>query len=58
MPAREIPLRDEAPADDATIAVIESALHSLARRLKQARLHDYIARQAGDDADQAGLAVL
>jgi DNA-binding MarR family transcriptional regulator len=58
MPAREIPLRDEAQADDATIAVIESALHSLARRLKQARLHDYIARLAGDGADQAGLAML
>ena len=58
MQARGIPLRDQAPPDDATIAAIESALHSLARRLKQARLHDYIARQAGDDADQAGLAVL
>jgi DNA-binding MarR family transcriptional regulator len=44
--------------DDATIATIESALHSLARRLKQARLHDYIARLAGDGADQAGLAML
>ena len=37
---------------------IELALHSLARRLKQSRLHDYFARQAGVDIDQAGLAVL
>lgn len=43
---------------DEAIAEIESALHSLARRLKQARLHDYIARLAGDGADQAGLAML
>jgi DNA-binding MarR family transcriptional regulator len=56
-PPRE-PDRDEAPAGDATIATIESALHSLARRLRQARLHDYISRQAGDDVDQAGLALL
>lgn len=58
MPAQGGPRRDEAPDDDATIAAIESALHSLARRLKQARLHDYICRQAGDGVDQAGLAVL
>ena len=58
MPAQEGPRRGEAPPDDATIAAIESALHSLARRLKQARLHDYITRQAGDGADQAGLAIL
>jgi DNA-binding MarR family transcriptional regulator len=45
-------------ADDVTIAGIELALHSLARRLKQSRLHDYFARQAGVDIDQAGLAVL
>jgi DNA-binding MarR family transcriptional regulator len=58
MPAQRGPRRDEMPADDASIAVIESALHSLARRLKQARLHDYICRQAGDGVDQAGLALL
>src|SRR4051812_50228000 len=46
------------PADDETIAAIESALHSLARRLKQARLHDFVLRQAGVDIDQAGLAIL
>jgi DNA-binding MarR family transcriptional regulator len=45
-------------ADDPTIAGIELALHSLARQLKQSRLHDYFARQAGVDIDQAGLAVL
>jgi hypothetical protein len=44
-------------ADDETIAAIESALHSLARRLKQARLHDFVLRQAGADIDQAGLAI-
>src|ERR1700753_3947596 len=48
----------EATADDATIAALESALHSLARRLRQALLKDYLARQAGHDLDQAGLAVL
>lgn len=57
-PRVEGPARQEAPADDATIAVIEAALHSLARRLKQPRLHDYIARLAGDGVDQAGLAIL
>lgn len=58
MPAQGVPPRDEAPADDATLAAIESALHSLARQLKQVRLHQYICRQAGDGIDQAGLAVL
>ena len=48
----------DASADDATIAAIEAALYSLARRLRQAQLKDYIARQAGDDIDQAGMAVL
>jgi hypothetical protein len=38
--------------------VIESALHALARRLRQARLHEYISLLAGDDVDQPGLAVL
>ncbi len=47
-----------AERDDVCIASIESALHALARRLKQARLHDHFARQAGVDIDQAGLAVL
>ena len=44
--------------DDETIAGIESALHSLARRLKQARLHEFDLKQAGVDIDQAGLAIL
>ena len=58
MTAQRGPGRDEEPADDATIAVIESALHALARRLRQARLHEYISWLAGDDVDQPGLAVL
>jgi len=48
----------EVPVDDKTIADIESALHLLARRLKQARLHDFVLKQAGLDIDQAGLAIL
>jgi DNA-binding MarR family transcriptional regulator len=58
MPAQRRPPADEAPADDETIAVIESALHALGRRLRQAQLKDYIAQQAGDDIDQAGMAIL
>jgi DNA-binding MarR family transcriptional regulator len=58
MPAARPPRAGQAPADDETIATIETALHSLARRLKQAQLKDYISRQAGDDMEQAGMAVL
>jgi DNA-binding MarR family transcriptional regulator len=58
MTARQRPCPDEAPADDETIAALESALHSLARRLRQALLKDYLAQQAGHDLDQAGMAVL
>ena len=58
MQADQEPRRDKAPADEDTIVMIEVALNSLARRLKQARLHEYIARQAGDGVDQAGLAIL
>lgn len=62
MPAEEEPLCDElradVPGDDETIVAIEAALHSLARRLGQARLKEYIARQAGDGVEQAGIAVL
>jgi DNA-binding MarR family transcriptional regulator len=47
-----------AAPDDRCIASIESALHTLARHLKQARLHDHFTRQAGVDIDQAGLAML
>jgi DNA-binding MarR family transcriptional regulator len=46
------------PADDEAITAIESALHSLARRLRQTRLHEDLTQQAGVDIDQAGLAVL
>ena len=45
-------------ADDESITAIEPALHALARRLMQSRLHDYFARQAGVDVDRAGIAVL
>jgi DNA-binding MarR family transcriptional regulator len=62
MPDAEAPTSEaptsEAPTGDETIAAIESALHSLARRLRQAQLKDYLAQQAGDDIDQAGMAVL
>jgi DNA-binding MarR family transcriptional regulator len=47
-----------AEPDDVCIARIESALHALARRLKQARLHDHFTREAGVEIDQAGLAAL
>ena len=58
MPAQRPPKAGQASVDDATIATIETALHSLSRRLKQAQLKDYISRQAGDDMDQAGMALL
>ena len=45
-------------ADDEAIAAIEQALHALARRLMQGRLHEHFVRQAGVDLDQGGLAVL
>jgi DNA-binding MarR family transcriptional regulator len=61
-PAGEAPadkaLPAEALADDEAIVAIESALHSLVRRLRQAQLKDYLAQLAGDDIDQAGMAVL
>jgi DNA-binding MarR family transcriptional regulator len=46
------------PVHDEAIGEIESALHSLARSLKQSRLHEFLLAQARVDADQAGLAVL
>jgi DNA-binding MarR family transcriptional regulator len=58
MPGLRRPPRDGVPVDDETIAGIECALHSLARRLKQARLHDFLLKRAGIDLDQAGLAIL
>jgi DNA-binding MarR family transcriptional regulator len=45
-------------ADDEAITAIEPALHALARRLMQSRLHDHFTRQAGVDIDRAGVAVL
>jgi len=57
MPAHAAPPGARASAE-APIAEIESALHSLARWLKQARLHEFLLKQAGVDIDQAGLAVL
>jgi DNA-binding MarR family transcriptional regulator len=47
-----------APPGEAHIAEIETALYSLGRGLMKGRLHDYLARQAGVEIDQAGLAVL
>ena len=58
MPAQPAPHSAEAPTDDDTIASIESSLHLLARRLKQARLKDHLSQLAGHDIDQAGLAIL
>jgi DNA-binding MarR family transcriptional regulator len=46
------------PVHDEAIGEIESALHSLARCLKQSRLHEFLLAQARVDADQAGLAIL
>ncbi|HEX4831879.1 MAG TPA: MarR family transcriptional regulator [Trebonia sp.] len=54
----DLALAGDTAAGDTVIAAIESALHSLARRLRQARLHDYICQLAGDGVDQAGIAVL
>src|SRR5437868_9067906 len=47
------PPQEGVPVDDETIAEIETALHALARRLKQARLHEFVLKQAGVDIDQA-----
>ncbi|HEX4059415.1 MAG TPA: MarR family winged helix-turn-helix transcriptional regulator [Streptosporangiaceae bacterium] len=58
MSARTAPPGAVGPDPDETIAGIESALHSLARWLKQARLHDFMLKRAGVDIDQAGLALL
>src|ERR1700689_1825279 len=52
------PTDDETTANNAPTGAVESALHSLVRRLGESRLKDSIARKAGDDVDQAGMAVL
>ena len=46
------------PVHDEAIGEIESALHALARCLRQSRLHEFLLTQARVDADQAGLAIL
>lgn len=46
------------PEQGDAVSGIESALHSLARSLKQSRLHEFLLAQARVDADQAGLAIL
>jgi DNA-binding MarR family transcriptional regulator len=46
------------PTNDAAIGEIESALHSLLRSLKQAKLHEYLLAKAGVDLDRAGMALL
>jgi len=46
------------PEQTSAVSEIESALHSLARSLKQSRLHEFLLAQARVDADQAGLAIL
>jgi DNA-binding MarR family transcriptional regulator len=58
MTAPASPPRVAAPTHDEAIAGIESALHSLGRCLKQARLHEFLLKRAGVDIDQAGLAIL
>src|ERR1700759_5500351 len=55
MPAETTPA---AAPDEAHIATIETALHALGRGLMKGRLHEHLARQAGVEIDQAGLAVL
>jgi DNA-binding MarR family transcriptional regulator len=46
------------PPCEQVIGEIESALHSLARSLRQGRLHEFLLAEARIDVDQAGLAVL
>lgn len=57
-PSGQPPCDAVLPGQDAAIAQIESAMHALARWLRQARLHEFLLKQAGVDIDQAGLAVL
>jgi DNA-binding MarR family transcriptional regulator len=55
-PAEPVPV--PWPPCEQVIGEIESALHSLARSLRQGRLHDFLLAEAHIDVDQAGLAVL
>jgi DNA-binding MarR family transcriptional regulator len=58
MPDRASSLATAEPVRGEAIGEIESALHSLARCLKQVRLHEFLLAEARIDVDQAGLAVL
>jgi len=49
---------DEEPGRDEPIGEIESALHSLARSLRQVRLHDFLLAEAQANVDRAGMALL
>jgi DNA-binding MarR family transcriptional regulator len=51
-------VRAAGPEQSDAVRGIESALHALARCLKQSRLHEFLQAQARVDADQAGLAIL
>jgi DNA-binding MarR family transcriptional regulator len=53
-----VPACAAASVTAAAIGEIESALHSLARSLKQGRLHEFLLTEARIEVDQAGLAVL
>lgn len=52
------PIHVAQPCHAEAIGEIESALHSLARSLKQGRLHEFLLTEARIEVDQAGLAVL
>jgi DNA-binding MarR family transcriptional regulator len=58
MPVRASSVATAEPVQGEAIGEIESALHSLARCLKQVRLHEFLLAEARVDVDQAGLAVL
>jgi DNA-binding MarR family transcriptional regulator len=58
MPENALSCPAAGPPPGDAVGEIESALHSLARCLKQSRLHEFLLAQARVDADQAGLAIL
>jgi DNA-binding MarR family transcriptional regulator len=58
MPGKATSIRAAGPEQGDAVDGIESALHSLARCLKQSRLHEFLLAQARVEADQAGLAIL
>src|ERR1700729_3638859 len=55
MPDRASSVATAEPVRGEAIGEIESALHSLARCLKQVRLHEFLLAEARIDVDQAGL---